>query len=70
MGIALPDVRRRDSSSAHFQPRFQVPWKALETRDARRRTSVPEWPFALPRFGRDQNPESQFAENDRIHGDI
>ncbi len=51
-----------------FQPRVRVPGKAVETPDPRVEPAFQGGP--LPSLGKDENPESEFAENDGIDGDI
>ena len=68
IGMAFPVVRRRASSSAHFRP-----VSASQGRQWRRPTPRVEPAFQggpLPSLGKDENPESQFAKNDGIDGDV
>src|SRR5260221_12932784 len=60
IGMAFPVVRRRASSSAHVQ--------TMETPDPRVEPALQGGP--PPSLGKDENPESQFAENDGIDGDL
>ena len=51
-----------------FQPRVRVPRKTVETPDPRVEPAFQGGP--LPSLRKDQNPESEFAENDGIDGDL
>ena len=69
IGMAFPVVRRRASSSAHVQARVRVPGQTMETPDPPR-IEPAFLGGPLPPLGKDENPESQFAENDGIDGDL
>jgi len=51
-----------------FQARVRIPGQTVETPDPRVEPVFQGGP--LPSLGEDENPESQFAENDRIDGDV
>ena len=51
-----------------FQPRVRVPGKTVKTPGPRVEPAFQGGP--LPSLGKDENPESEFAENDGIDGDI
>jgi hypothetical protein len=51
-----------------FQPRVRVPGKTVENPDPRVEPTFQGG--TLPSLGKDENPESEFAENDGIDGDI
>ena len=51
-----------------FQPRVRVPGKTMETPDPRVEPAFQGGP--LPSLGKDENPETEFAENDGIDGDL
>jgi len=51
-----------------FQPRVRVPGKTVENPDARVEPTFQGGP--LPSTGKNENPESELAENDGIDGDI
>ena len=50
------------------QARVRVPSQAVETAHPRVEPTLQGGP--LPSFGKDKNPESQFAENDGIDGNV
>ena len=51
-----------------FQPGVRVPWKTMENPDSRVEPTFQDGP--LPSLRKDENPESEFAEDDGIYGDI
>jgi len=51
-----------------FQPGLRVPGKTVENPDPRVEPTFQGSP--LPSLGKDENPESEFAEDDGIDGDI
>ncbi len=64
----LPGSTKMCQQFCPFQPRVGVPGKTMESSDSRVEPAFERVP--LPPSGRDQNPESQFAENHRINCDI
>jgi hypothetical protein len=51
-----------------FQSRVRIPGQTVKTPDPRVEPAFQGGP--LPSFGKDENPESQFAKNDGIDGDV
>ena len=64
----LPGCAKPRQQFRPFQSRVRVPGKTVETPDPSVEPALQGSPF--PSFGKDEDPESQFAENDGIDSDV
>jgi hypothetical protein len=66
IGMALPVAR--SCANSPFQSGIRVPGPTVETPNPRVEPTFQGGP--LPSFGKDENPESQFAKNEGIDSDV